>query len=76
MYNVNGSRPDNVLLVRQYRLSSGNSQKANLKINLLCIDGFIGRYTIGYIAIGNNNDTFTFSMGESNDRIWKSMLCY
>ena len=75
MYNVNGSRPDNVLLVKQYRLTLGKSQKTSLKINYIIIDGSIQQYTIGYIAIENSNDTFTFSMGESNDRIWKSMSC-
>jgi gamma-aminobutyric acid type B receptor len=57
-FDVNGSRPDNSLFVKQYRLSSNKT---------------IRRDTIGIITVRDGNSSiFTFSIGESNSTIWKN----
>ena len=62
-FNENGSRPYNIHLVIQRRILS--SKLKYVLTTIYNIDGSIRRYTIGYIVIGNNNNTFTFSSGES-----------
>ena len=79
MFDRNGSRFDNVLLVRQYRISDSKC----LWHNLICSIDFISSYkarnmsifreTVAYITIGTNETTFKFKLGESNERIWKGI---
>ena len=73
-FNANGSRPDNIHDVKQYRISGGKYiTRTSKMLNLSSIDT-VSLDTVGYVTIGTNQSNFTFKISESNARIWKGNI--
>ena len=80
MFDRNGSRFDNVHLIKQYRISDSKCLWHNMAFNVHFISSYKGSNTsifpdtVAYITIGANETTFKFKPGESNGRMWKGTL--